>query len=91
MSEKEERKKLRHCSRIELLEMLLESRKENAALLEENQKLKQELDQRILISSEAGNLAREALALNEIFAYAQQAAEDYLHAVKEKYPKEEDV
>lgn len=75
-------KELRRLSRSELLEMLI-------AQTEENQRLKQELNQaqtalnnRRLTMESAGSMAEAALRLNGIFEAADQAARQYLESVR---------
>lgn len=75
-------KELRRMSRGELLEMLI-------AQIEENQRLKQELDQaqealnnRLITMECAGSIAEAALRLNGVFEAADQAAKQYLESVR---------
>ena len=65
---------LQRMGRAELLELLLESRRECEAL-------KAELADRRARSSRAGSIAREALELNGVFEAAQRAAEQYVEGV----------
>lgn len=75
-------KELKHLSRAELLELLL-------AQTEENEKLKQQLEQaqkqladrRILIE-ESGTMAEAALKLNGVFDAVDKAVRQYLENVR---------
>lgn len=79
---KKEEQAYRHLSRYELLQMLVKSRQENEALQKENEALKQQLADRTITIEKAGSIARAALALNEVFAAAQRAADDYVESIK---------
>ena len=71
-------KELRRLSRAELLEMLL-------MLKEENEKLKQaeaQLQNRRIMIKEAGSIAEAALQLNDVFAAADRAVQQYLENVR---------
>ncbi len=73
---------LRKLKRVELVEMLLEQRKENERLKSRVEELEQELASRQIKLAEAGNIAQAALELNEVFAAAQAAADQYLENIK---------
>ncbi|HCA33565.1 MAG TPA: hypothetical protein DEP00_00165 [Lachnospiraceae bacterium] len=73
---------LRKLSRSELLEILAELSREKDQLQAELDQAKKQLADRTLRLNKAGDLAQAALAMNDIFARAQQAADDYLAAVK---------
>lgn len=75
-------KKLRSLKREDLLEMLLEQSKENERLKAENEKLKKQLQDRLIKTEQAGNIAEAALRLNEVFEAAQNAADQYLASVR---------
>jgi hypothetical protein len=74
---------LKKLSRAQLLEMLLAQSKEVARLRKELQQAQQQLDDRRIQLSEAGNIAEAALKLNGVFAAAQSAAADYLDSISE--------
>lgn len=73
---------LRRLSRSELLELLIQMSREKDQLQAELDQAKKELADRTLRMNKAGDLAQASLALNDIFERAQQAADDYLAAVK---------
>ncbi|MEE0955940.1 MAG: hypothetical protein U0L49_09045 [Eubacterium sp.] len=80
---------LRRLSRSELLELLVELSREKDRLQEKVDQLQTELAQaeeklsdRNVRMDRAGNLAEASLAMNDIFAKAQQTADDYIAAVK---------
>ena len=84
-------KELRHLSRSELLEMLIE-------LIEENDKLKSRLEQveaqlndRTISINNAGSIAEAALMLNGIFQSAQNAAQQYLENAKRLSTQQEEM
>ena len=82
-------KELRKLRRMDLLELLIEERKENERLKRESEQLKQELQKakkqlqskRIAIK-EAGSIAEASLRLSGVFEAAQDAANVYLANVK---------
>ena len=73
------KKELKRLRRRDLLEILLDLTKENALLRERNDALEAQLQDRMLIISEAGSLAEEALQLNGVFQAAQDACDQYTY------------
>lgn len=59
--------------------MLLDLTKENELLRERNDELEAQLQDRMLIISEAGTLAEAALRLNGVFKVAQDACDQYTY------------
>lgn len=83
---KSDRKKaLKKLSRVELLEMLLDVSQENEKLRQENDELRFELEEKRIKLSESGSIAEAAMKLNDVFAAAQAAADQYVQSVKDKY------
>lgn len=76
------KKALKKLSRVELLELLLDVSGENEALRAENEILRQELEEKRIRLNESGSIAEAALKLNDVFAAAQAAADQYLLSVK---------
>lgn len=79
------KKALKKLSRVELLEMLLDVSSENETLRAENEMLRQELEEKRIRLKESGSIAEAALKLNDVFAAAQAAADQYLLSVKAQY------
>ena len=77
-------KELRRLSRAELLEMLIAQVKENEGLRQQLAKANEELESRAVTFQEAGSLAEAVLRLNDVFAAADAAAQQYLENIKEK-------
>ena len=75
-------KELKRLSRAELLELLLESNRENDRLREQLEKAKALLASRVIEIENAGSIAEAALALNGVFEAAQKAADQYLENVR---------
>ncbi len=75
-------KELRKLKRGELLEMLLETVRENDRLKAEIEQLRERLESREIILKESGSIAEAALKLNGVFEAAQKAAEQYLENVR---------
>ena len=81
-------KELKHLSRKELLELLVEQGKENERLKKIIADQKAQLKDRTIIYEEAGSLAEAALSINEVFQAADDAARQYMINVK-KYCDEQ--
>ena len=79
------KKALKKLSRVELLEMLLDVSGENETLRAENETLRLELEEKRICLKESGSIAEAALKLNNVFAAAQAAADQYLLSVKKQY------
>lgn len=71
-------KELRHLSKREWLELLIEQTKENAELKETVRRLEEELNDKRIRVAESGTMAEAALKLNEVFPAADQAAKQYI-------------
>ena len=68
-------KELRRLSRTDLLEMLLEQSKEVERLQQELAEARQQLQDRRIMTEEAGSIAEAALRINRVFEAAQAAAD----------------
>jgi transposase-like protein len=75
-------KELRKLKKTELLEMLLNLRRENDSLRQELEEAKEKLEDRTILTEKAGSIAEAALQLNKVFEAAQMAADQYLMNVK---------
>lgn len=75
-------KKLKHLSRSELLEMLLEQSKEVERLKSELDIAEKALSNRKIMIDNAGSIADAALRMSEIFKNAQDAADIYLDNIR---------
>ena len=73
---------LRKLSRLELLELLLQERRENDKLREQVTQLQEKLDDRAIQIKECGSIAEAALKLNGVFEAAEAAAQQYLENVR---------
>jgi uncharacterized protein with PIN domain len=62
--------------------MLLKMRRENDSLRQELEETKQKLEDRVILTENAGSIAEAALQLNLVFETAQKAADQYLMNVK---------
>lgn len=74
-------KELKRLGRAELLELLIAQTKRAEGLERELAEANKKLENRLIVLSEAGNIARAALELNGVFDAAQAAADDYLDSV----------
>lgn len=75
-------RELRKMSRTELLELLLDERRENEVLREKLKKALTALSDRQIALTEAGSIAEAALRINGVFEAAQAAADQYLENVR---------
>ncbi len=73
---------LRRLSRADLLELLLEERRENERLRARISKLYEIMSDRKIQIEEAGSIAEAALRLNGVFEAAEAAAAQYLENVR---------
>jgi len=73
---------LRKLNRMELLELLLEARRENEQLREQLKATEELLNSRTIEIENAGSIAEAALALNGVFEAAQKAADQYLDNIR---------
>lgn len=76
-------REFRRLSREELVEIIYELQRSEAALRDENDQLKGRLADRTLKIENAGSLAEASLALNGVFEAAQSAADQYLAAIRD--------
>lgn len=93
---KERPTQLRHLSRRELLELLLECRQENERLLqsaqelsEQNQALLTQLQDKKLTINRAGTLAEASVLLNGVVESTNAAAKQYLDNLEDLYQREQ--
>lgn len=84
-------KELKKLNRVELLELLLDSYKENAALRSQLAESQRKLQEREICIQNAGSIAEASLQLNEVFTAAQAAAEQYVSNVKSRWEATEAV
>ena len=75
-------KDLKKLNRQELLEVLLAQSKKIDRLQAQLKETKEKLAEKELMISEAGSIAEASLVLNNIFADAQKAADQYLENIR---------
>jgi cell division septum initiation protein DivIVA len=75
-------KELKKIKRAELLEMLLEARRENENLKQQLREADRKLNDRKIMLDKVGSIAEASLHINEVFETAQKAADQYLENVK---------
>lgn len=75
-------RELRRMSRADLIEIIYELRKNEAALQAENEALRQQLEDRNAKISKAGSLAELSASLNGLFEAAQATADQYLKEIR---------
>ena len=75
-------RELKKLSRADLLELLLNERRENERLRQQLEEAERKLEDRRIQLEQAGSIAEAALQLNGVFAAAEAAAEQYLDSVR---------
>jgi len=75
-------REMKKLSRGELLELLLQERRENELLSAQLRQANEQLASRQIELERAGSIAEAALRLNGVFAAAQAAADQYLENVR---------
>ena len=75
-------KEFKRLSRAQLIEIIYQLQLQLDKLNEEKQELANELADKRLRLSNAGNIANAALEINDCFRSAQNAAEQYLNEIK---------
>lgn len=75
-------KELRRMNRTELIEIIYALQQNEKNLRDENEDLRQQLEDKILRMENAGSIAEAALSLNHIFEDAQQSAQQYLDSIQ---------
>ena len=84
MKDNVNKKDLKHYSRMDLIELLLEKSKELESMELELKNIQEKLNDREIKINEAGNIAEASLKLNNIFNDAQNSANLYLSSLKTK-------
>lgn len=80
---------LKKLSRRDLLEILLELRKENENLRQQLERAREELASRELTVADAGSLAEAAMRLNGVFEAAQKACDQYTENMRLRAERQE--
>ncbi len=75
-------RELKKLSRADLLELLLNERRENEGLRLRLEEAEQKLEDRKIQLEQAGSIAEAALQLNGVFAAAEAAAKQYVDSVR---------
>lgn len=75
-------KEFKRLSRPQLIDIIYQLQLQIDKLNEQNQTLEQELADKRLRLSKAGNIAEAALEINDCFRSAHKAAEQYLNEIK---------
>ena len=84
-------KDLRKLNRAELLQMLLDQSRQNDALRAQLDQANAQLASRQVALDEAGSIAEAAMQLNQVFASAQRAADQYLENIRTLSGRQEAV
>ena len=84
-------KEIKKLGRADLLELLIVQVEENERLRARLVDVEKQLSERNLVFEECGSIAEASLRLNNIFADAQKAADEYLLNVKEYASNREEI
>lgn len=84
-------KELKKLGRKDLLELLLDQRKENERLRKRVQELEEQIEKREITAKEAGTIAEAALKLNGVLEVVETSVEQYLESVKELNTRQEET
>ena len=84
-------KELKHLSRGELLQILVDQIEENNELKEKLANAQKELESRKITAEKAGSMAEASLALNGVFEAADAAAQQYLENIKNLSDRQGDI
>lgn len=71
-------KEFRHLNRAELVEIIYQLQQDNQKLQEENADVRAKLASKDLKIAEAGSIAEAVVGLSDIFAKAQEVADEYI-------------
>lgn len=82
MKKQNDQNELRYLKRIELVDIIYRLQNHEDELNNEIASLKKQLADRELKLSKAGNIAEAAIAINDVFAAAQKAADEYVSNVQ---------
>ena len=77
-------KEIKKLSRTDLIEIIYQYQQREEELLEENKKLRLQLEDKSIKLNDLGSIAEAALALNKVFESAQNAADQYLENVHQR-------
>ncbi len=75
-------RELKKLSRADLLQLLLDERRENESLQLKLKEAEEKLSERMLVLEEAGSIAQAVMQLNGVFEAAESAASQYVENVQ---------
>lgn len=84
-------RQLRKASRIDLLKLLIEQKKENTRLQEQLLQQQEQLRQREITINQAGSLSEAALKLSGIFDAAESACQYYTENIRALSGRQEEI
>lgn len=84
-------RQLRKASRIDLLKLLLEQKKENETLRQQLAQIQEQLRQRQIAIDQSGTLAEAALKLSGIFDAAECACQYYTENIRNLSGRQEEI
>ena len=82
-------KEFKRLNRAQLIDIIYQLQLQVESLSNEKLELEESLKNRRIRIDNAGNLAEAALSINDCFQTAQNAAEQYISEIKEKYDEAE--
>jgi cell division septum initiation protein DivIVA len=75
-------KEVRKLKRVDFLRIIQEQEEIIEKQNKEIEDLKHQLNDKVLLMEQAGNIAQASLAINQVMEAAQKAADQYLESVK---------
>lgn len=75
-------REFKRLSRSQLIDIIYQLQVKQEALIQENQKLKEELADKRIRLRQAGNIAEASLAIHNVMQAAQDAASQYLEEIR---------
>lgn len=82
---------LKKLKRIDLLTLLIEQCEENQRLKQQLEQAQRKLEERRIVIEKAGSIAQAALQLNGVFEVAENAAKQYLESIQQLQKEQEQL
>ncbi len=90
-TEGKKNEELKKLNRLELIEIIYKLKRSEEFLQEENEELRNSLDEKVLCMNKAGSIAEAVVGLNRIFETAQKTADEYIESIQRSYAEENGI
>ena len=84
MKKNKQEKEIKKLRRADLVDVILQLQKNEAALLKANGDLKERLDSKEIKIEKSGSIAEAAVAVSDLFIHAQDAADLYVSEIEKR-------